>query len=107
MPVPLLNVPPQEWYCPNCSCTDVTVPLPPGQSRYHACPGLHGLNAPLARAGTDVKVVADERGDYLNGEDQPVGDDGKVYMAVRAVRPDGSYDTTVFAPTARADLRST
>lgn len=106
MNVPLLNPPLQEWHCPNCYAAEVTSPLPPGTFRYHACPGLHGLSAPLVPADSGAKVVADERQDYLNGDDQPAGDDGRVYMAVRTVRPDGSHDTTVFAPTARADLRS-
>lgn len=105
MNVPLLDRP-DEWYCPNCACTDVTPRLPPGQSRYHACPGLHGLNAPLVRAGSDVKVVADEREDYLNGDIQATGDDGRAYMAVRTVRADGSYDTTVFAGLAHAEMRA-
>lgn len=105
MPIPLLNVPPQEWYCPNCACTDVTAPLPPGQSRYHACPGLHGLNAPLVREGTRAAVIASEREDYLSGDEQPVGDNGQVYMNVQVIRDDG-YDTTVFAPTAHAEVRT-
>jgi hypothetical protein len=105
VPVPLLNVPPQEWYCPNCPVTDVTAPLPPGQSRYHPCPGLHGLNAPLVRSGTRAAVIASEREDYLNGDVQATGDDGRVYMNVMVLREDGC-DTTVFAPTAAVELGS-
>lgn len=105
MAIPLLNLPPQEWYCPNCVVTDVTQPLPPGQSRYHACAGLHGLNAPLVRAGMRVKVEAEQREDYLNGDQQATGDDGKVYMAVRVTRDDGD-DVTVFAGLAHAEFRS-
>ena len=44
------------WECPNCPATDRTAPLPPGSSRFHNCPGLHGLTAPLVRAGTRCKV---------------------------------------------------
>jgi hypothetical protein len=103
--IPLFIPPAQHWYCPNCVVTDVTDPLPPGQSRYHACAGLHGLNAPLVRTGTHAKVEAEERQDYLNGDQQVTGDDGKVYMAVRTTRDDGD-DVTVFAGLAHAEFRS-
>jgi hypothetical protein len=86
----------QDWECPNCHLTDRTRPLPPHASRFHACPGLHGLTAPLVRAGTDCKVVANERGDHLNGETQRTGDDGKPYMAVETVHADGHNDLAVF-----------
>ena len=103
--IPLLSPKPDEWYCPNCPVTDVTAPLPPGQSRYHPCRGLHGLNAPLTRAGTRVKVEAEERQDYLNGDRQAAGDDGRVYMAVRTTREDGD-DLLVFAGLASAETRA-
>jgi hypothetical protein len=103
--VPLLTTKPQAWHCPNCSVTDVTPPMPPGQSQYHTCAGLHGLNAPLIRDGVCAKVEAEERQDYLNGDVQQTGDDGKVYCAVRTTRPDGD-DVTVFAGLAQANLRS-
>lgn len=101
--IPLFNWP-EQWVCPNCDMTDVTPPLPAGQSRYHACPGLHGLSAPLVRAGMHVKVEAEERQDYLNGDVQATGDDGKVYMSVRVTREDGD-DVTVNAGLARAEMR--
>jgi hypothetical protein len=103
--VPLLYGQPVPWVCPNCDVTDVTPPLPPGQSRYHACSGLHGLNAPLVPEGMRAKVEATEREDYLNGDTQATGDDGKVYMNVRVTREHGD-DVTVFAPAAHLDLRS-
>ena len=86
----------QDWECPNCPATDRTRPLPPEASRFHTCPGLHGLTAPLVRAGTDCRVTAVERGDYLAGEVQRHGDDGKPYMAVRTDHADGSNDLAVF-----------
>lgn len=101
MNVPLLNVSPQSWYCPNCSCTDVTPPLPPGAARYHTCPGLHGLTAPLVRDGVRAKVEAAEREDYLNGDIQATGDDARAYMNVRVTRDDGE-DLLVFAGHAHA-----
>jgi len=91
----------QGWECPNCDVTDVTAPLPPGASRFHTCAGLHMLTAPLVRAGVRCKVVAELRGDYLNGEVQAQGDDGRAYMAVRTVRDDGE-DLAVNAGLARA-----
>jgi hypothetical protein len=88
MPIPLLETI-DNWYCPNCDVTDTTKALPPNASRYHTCAGLHMLTAPLIREGTVCKVEAEERADYLNGEVQATGDDGKPYMAVRTTRDDG------------------
>jgi hypothetical protein len=89
-----------RWECPNCDVTEVTGPLP---NRFHTCAGLHMLTAPLVRAGTRCKVEAEERGDYLNGETQATGDDGKPYMAVRTTRDDGE-DLAVNAGLARLAL---
>lgn len=88
MNVPLLDGH-QDWFCPNCSTTERTRPLPPNASRFHTCAGLHMLTAPLVRTGTACAVVAEERGDHLNGEIQATGDDGKPYMAVRTIRDEG------------------
>ena len=90
----------QDWECPNCHLTERTRPQPVSSSRMHTCPQLHGLTAPLVRAGTDCKVFADVRGDYLNGAQQRRGDDGKPYMAVVTERADGSNDRAVFAEVA-------
>jgi hypothetical protein len=76
-----------HWECPNCPVTDVTRGLYP--NRFHHCRGLHGLTAPLIRAGTRAKVTAEERADYLGTEIQATGDDGKPYMAIRTTRDDG------------------
>ena len=86
--VPLLRAM-VDWSCPNCWVADSAPPPPPGQVRFHNCPGLHGLSAPLVRAGTVCKVTAEERQDYLGGEVQATGDDGRPYMAVRTTRDDG------------------
>lgn len=102
MSVPLLSAF-TDWYCPNCTVTERTVPLPPGASRFHTCAGLHMLTAPLIRAGMDCKVTAEVRGDYLNGEIQRTGDDGRPYMAVRTTRDDGE-DLAVNAGLAQARL---
>jgi hypothetical protein len=87
----------QDWSCPNCHLADRTRPMPPNATRMHPCPKLHGLTAPLVRAGTDCKVVALVRGDYLNGEQQRTGEDGRPYMAVETVHADGHTDRAVFA----------
>lgn len=86
----------QDWSCPNCWAHDRTRPIPPNASRFHPCPGLHGLTAPLIRAGTDCKVYAVERGDYLGQAEQRCGDDGKPYTSVVTQRADGSNDLAVF-----------
>lgn len=101
-PVPLLRAF-DDWECPNCDVTDRTEALPPNASRFHTCAGLHMLTAPLVRAGTRCKVTAEERADYLGGEVQAAGDDGRPYMAVRTTRDDGD-DLAVNAGLARARL---
>ena len=90
-----------RWECPNCDVTEVTKGLVP--NRFHMCAGLHMLTAPLVRSGTRCKVEAEERGDYLAGETQATGDDGKPYMAVRTTRDDGE-DLAVNAGLATAHL---
>lgn len=94
----------QDWSCPNCDVTDRTRPHPPGATRYHTCAGLHMLTAPLVRAGTRCKVTAAEREDYLSGDVQAAGDDGRPYMNVRLTREDGE-DLWVNAGLARAELK--
>lgn len=94
----------QDWECPNCGLAERTRPLPPNASRMHPCPRLHGLTAPLVRAGIDCKVIAVERGDYLDGEQQRTGDDGRPYMAVVTERADGSNDVVVFPGVAVAGV---
>lgn len=102
--VPLLRAW-QDYHCPNCGLLEqVAPPLPPNAQRWHTCPRLHMLKAPLVLAGMDCKVVAMERQDYLNGEQQRTGDDGKPYSAVLTVRGDGSNDAAVFAGVAVARL---
>jgi len=104
MAVPLLEGR-QQWECPNCDVTDVTAPLPPGSSRYHTCAGLHMLTAPLVRAGTRCKVTAAVREDYLAGDWQATGDDGRPYMNIRLTREDGE-DLWVNAGLARAEMKT-
>lgn len=86
----------QDWECPNCNKTERTRPLPANSSRMHDCPGLHGLTAPLVLLGTDCKVIATEREDYLAGDTQRLGEDGRAYMNVKTVYADGHNDLRVF-----------
>lgn len=90
-----------EWSCPNCDTTDMTPATVP--NRWHTCPGLHMLTAPLIPAGTRCKVEAELRADYLGSEIQATGDDGRPYMAVRTTRSDGD-DLAVNAGLAQARL---
>jgi hypothetical protein len=102
----LLRQPLEEWYCPNgCYCTETLPSMPPGATRYHNCPKLHQLSAPLVRRGTDCTVEAIEREDYLNGDQQAMGDDGKAYMAVTTKYADGRNDLAANAGLAHGDLR--
>lgn len=81
----------QRWSCPNCTVTTVTQGQP---NQFHECAGLMGLNAPLVIDGTDCKVEAVERQDYIGT------DNASRIMSVVTTRADGSNDTAVFAPTA-------
>ena len=96
MTVPLLRAM-VDWSCPNCWITASSAPLPPGTRKFHACPGLHGLTAPLVEAGVRCRVTAEERQEYLRGDVQATGDDGKAYMAVRTEHADGHTDLAVNA----------
>lgn len=95
-----------DWECPNCAVTDRTRPLPANAARFHQCAGLHGLTAPLVPAGTDCKVTAVERGDYLRDEQQRTGDDGRPYMAVVTEHADGRTDAAVFPGVAVFGVRA-
>jgi hypothetical protein len=92
--------PVHRWSCPNCKVTSITHEAVP-HTRFHTCPGLRGLTAPMVREGDRVQVRAVEREDYIGDSNA-----GRV-MAVVTDRPDGSNDTAVFAPTATIAARST
>ena len=87
-----------NWYCPNCKATDQTREARP-HSRFHTCPRLRGLTAPMVRVGTTAKVEAHERQDYVNGEKVQTDENGRPVMSVVTTRDDGQ-DVAVFAPTA-------
>lgn len=101
----LLN-PEQRWECPNCTATDVTHEAQP-HTRMHTCRGLKGLTAPFVPAGTDCKVVAVERGDYVGKERYVQKDgEGRPVMAVETIHPDGSNDLAVLAPCATTNAEA-
>lgn len=89
----------QIWVCPNCPARAVTKGQP---NRFHSCPAMHGLTAPMVLEGTDCQVVAVEREDYVGTEDVRFDGAGRPVMAIRTEYGDGRNDTMVFAPTARA-----
>jgi hypothetical protein len=92
---PLLIEAWEDYSCPNCYVRERIRPLPPNAVRMHVCAGLKGLTAPLVLAGSDCKVIAVEREDFLNGEIQAAGDDGRPYMAIRTEYADGHNDVVV------------
>ena len=95
----------QDWECPACRHSErINPPLPANAQRWHPCPKLHMLKTPMVIAGTDCKIEAIERQDYLGTEIQRTGDDGKPYAAVRTDRADGSNDLAVYAPLAYARI---
>jgi hypothetical protein len=95
----------QEWTCPNCHREEQTrLPYGTAASRFHPCPGLGGLTAPMIPAGLSAKVTAEERQDYAAGEMVTCDAAGRVVMAVRTTRDDGD-DLAVFAPCAVMHLR--
>lgn len=98
--IPIL-VSEQLWYCPNCTQEDKTTEARP-HTRFHQCPGLRGIIAPMLPKGTRAKVTAVEREDYVGTEKVRL-QDGRPIMAVITERDDGQ-DVAVFAPTARIEV---
>ena len=100
MPVPVLLPPVTRWECPNCPAQDSTREAEP-HTRFHSCPGLAGLSAPMVPAGTACKVEAREREDYIGSEDVQYDGNGRPVAQVVTTRDDGT-DVIVFAPTAHS-----
>lgn len=94
----ILPTPEQRWECPNCELKQVTKESAP-HTRFHGCKGLKGLTAPMVPAGTDCKVEAVEREDYVGKEDVQLDGEGRPMMAVVTTRDDGQ-DCAVLAPCA-------
>ena len=100
--VPILK-PYTDWRCPACGKTDRTAESRP-HTRFHPCPRMHGLSAPMVRAGTRAKLVLNERQDYVGDELVRLDDRGRPAMSISTIRDDGT-DAVVFAPTATATGR--
>ena len=98
MKLPLLT-PETHWVCPNCATESKTREAKP-HTRFHTCPGLHGLTAPMVQAGTKAKVEIREREDYIASEKVTLHE-GRPVMAVVTERDNGQ-DVAVFAPLATA-----
>jgi hypothetical protein len=88
----------RHWECPNCNSKDITHEAQP-HTRFHACPGLRGITAPMVPAGTKAKVEAREREDYIGKEMVTLDESRRPIMSVITTRDDGQ-DVAVLAPTA-------
>lgn len=93
----------RRWECPNCTTTDVTRARI--GNRFHTCPGLRGLTAPLLPAGTAAKVEARERDDYVGRDMVQADGEGRPVMSVVTTRDEGQ-DVAVLAPCATGSLRA-
>ncbi len=89
-----------EWYCPNCKQSGRTENRGP-HVRYHTCPKLRMLSAPMLRAGVKARVTANEREDYEGADAGHVFHDvaGRPVMSIVTEREEGQ-DCIVFAATA-------
>lgn len=95
-------MPVNRWYCPECGATDITHEPRP-HSRFHVCPKLRYLTAPMVPAGTKAKVTLREREDYINGDTVQLDPERRrPVMSIVTERDDGKQDVAVFAPTATA-----
>jgi hypothetical protein len=88
-----------EWECPNCGKTDTTTEARP-HSRFHVCPRLRYLTAPMVRKGTQAKVELVERQDYVNGEKVQLDPERKRPVMSIVTTRDNGQDVAVFAPAA-------
>jgi hypothetical protein len=95
--VPILNAT-RHWVCPNCPAEDVTREAAP-HVRYHSCPGLHNISAPMVPKGISAAVTAVVREDYIGKEKPQLDDNGRPIMSVITTRDDGQ-DVSVLAPVA-------
>jgi len=98
----ILEPPVREWYCPNCGLTDQTREALP-HTRYHTCPKLRYLSAPMLPKGTKGKVEVHEREDYLGDEIVQTDEAGRPLMNIETTRDEGN-DLMVFAPLARGGV---
>ena len=87
-----------DWTCPNCDYVRRTAVA--GQHAVvHKCNGLHGLIAPMVRAGTKCKIEVKYREDYVGSEIVAMDPENRPVMAIVTTRDDGQ-DCRVLAPVA-------
>ena len=102
--IPLIEPPITDWYCPACGKTERTAAknYVHGEraSRFHTCPKLRFLSAPMLPKETKAKVEVREREDYVNGDLVQLDPErGRPVMSMVTTRDKGT-DTRVYAPTA-------
>jgi hypothetical protein len=99
----ILVMPVTDWYCPNCGLTDQTREAGV-HVRYHTCPRLRFLSAPMVRKGTAAKVALHERESYVGSElVQYDPERGRPIVSIETTRDEGN-DLIVFAPTATGSV---
>jgi hypothetical protein len=90
----------QVWGCPNCGAEYRSSRILP--NRFHVCPKLRYLTAPMVPAGTRAKVELREREDYVNGDTVQLDPElGRPVMSIVTTRDTGQ-DCVVLAPAATA-----
>lgn len=101
----ILEPPVQRWECAHCNTRAVTRGEP---NRFHLCPGLKGIMAPMTLEEERGKLLvrAKVREDYEGADKNKVqrDEEGRPIMAVETVRDDGSTDLAVLAPGIQARL---
>jgi len=96
--------PVEEWYCPNCRAEDAIPYRADVHVRYHTCPKLRYLSAPMIRKGIAAKVEVHEREAYIGKERVQYDPElGRPLVSIETTRDEGT-DLMVFAPTATAEL---
>ncbi len=95
--VPILRAE-HHWVCPMCTATHVTHESLP-HTPFHSCRGMRLLTVPFVPDGTNCKMVALERDDYIGRESVQTDAEGRPVMQVVTTRDEGQ-DCTVYAPSA-------
>lgn len=97
----ILEPPVRRWHCPNCGQRDETREWQ-AHVRYHTCPKLRYLSAPMVPQGEQAKVELHEPDDYIGSElvtrDPELG---RPVMNIITTRGEGRTDCMVFAPAVR------
>lgn len=92
-----------NWVCPYCTTT-AQKPFALENVEYHLCPGMGMLTVQMVEEGMRVKVTANEREDYINGEAVQTDSNNRPIMNVTVEREDG-IDCTVYAPAVTTTAR--